>query len=437
MLDQEKILIFLKTTGPTLPSKVAKEIKTEILLASAHLSDLRSQGKIKVSNLKVGGSPLYFLPGQEGQLYRFAVGNINQKDFQVLERLKEKGVLQESSLDLISKVALRSLKDFAVPLHVIMGGKKELFWKWYLLSDEETNSIIKSMLSSYQLLVPTQKNDNDETEIITKNQSNEELKQNKETQMQLSGSQNEDLTNGVDSKLQQQKLVKDDKKIEEKVEKELEDNHEQREEQKQESKSEPVTDNSQNTKMEDKKKHEVHVNIENHKDISREELKKGSKNEFKKELKEESKKESKDESKRRLNKITEENSHLNEKKTFIQKVKEKITNKKNSSVREDFMPVIEDFFNKLNIKIEEHDIVRKNTEVNLFVKVPSVVGCITHFCKAKNKAKCDEKDLSSAYMEARVKKLPLLFIYTKEITKKGYEMLDSGAFENSIIKKIE
>ena len=81
--------------------------------------------------------------------------------------------------------------------------------------------------------------------------------------------------------------------------------------------------------------------------------------------------------------------------------------------------------------------MRKNAEMNFLVKVPSVVGEIIYFCKAKQKNRCDEKDLSAAYMEAQTKKLPLLFLYTKEMNKKAQEMLESDAFENAIIKKIE
>ena len=54
MQDQDKILQFLRTVGPTIPSKVAKNINTDILFASAHLSDLSAQGKVKISNLKIG-----------------------------------------------------------------------------------------------------------------------------------------------------------------------------------------------------------------------------------------------------------------------------------------------------------------------------------------------------------------------------------------------
>mgnify|MGYP001618780503 FL=1 len=157
MRDQEKILYFLKVVGPTIPSKVAKNINTEILLASAHLSDLAAQGKVKISNLKIGGgSPLYYLHGQEEQLYHFAAGNLNPKDYQVLEVLKQQKIMRENSLDLLSRVALRSLKDFAVPLHVTIGGNKELFWKWHLLSDEEASTSIKQMLMIREQTAPFQ-----------------------------------------------------------------------------------------------------------------------------------------------------------------------------------------------------------------------------------------------------------------------------------------
>ena len=146
MSDQDKILQFLRISGPTLPTKVAKHLNTPLLLASAGLADLSSQGKVKVSKLKIGGSPLYYLPGQEERLYHFAAGNVDPKDFRVLEQLQQEKVLRESALDLLSKVALRHLPDFALPLQVGFEGNSELFWKWHLLSEEETREKIQNLL---------------------------------------------------------------------------------------------------------------------------------------------------------------------------------------------------------------------------------------------------------------------------------------------------
>ena len=87
--------------------------------------------------------------------------------------------------------------------------------------------------------------------------------------------------------------------------------------------------------------------------------------------------------------------------------------------------------------MEQSEIIRKNKELDLCVQVPSVVGEITYFCKAKNKKRCDEKDLSAAYMEAQIKKLPLLFLYSDQLTPKVQEMLETDVFLNTLIKKIE
>jgi len=48
----------------------------------------------------------------------------------------------------------------------------------------------------------------------------------------------------------------------------------------------------------------------------------------------------------------------------------------------------------------------------------------------RNKKRCDEKDISAAYMEAEVQRLPLLFLYTGEISDKAQKIADSDRFES-------
>ena len=117
--------------------------------------------------------------------------------------------------------------------------------------------------------------------------------------------------------------------------------------------------------------------------------------------------------------------------------KKKIKSPKRKIMPDEFFIFIEEFLNNINVSIKKKETIRKNAEVNLLVEVSSIVGTTTYYCKARKKAKCDEKDLSTAYMEAQIKKLPLLFLYTNEITKKAQDMLQTGAFENAILKKVE
>ena len=62
MSNQELILSTIKTKGPVIPNDIAKVIETNILFASAHLSELVSSNKLKISNTKIGGTPVYYLP---------------------------------------------------------------------------------------------------------------------------------------------------------------------------------------------------------------------------------------------------------------------------------------------------------------------------------------------------------------------------------------
>ena len=69
---KEKIIFVFKKRGPSLPVHVAQETGMSILFASAFLSELLAEKKIKISNMKVGSSPLYFISGQEFMLEKFS-----------------------------------------------------------------------------------------------------------------------------------------------------------------------------------------------------------------------------------------------------------------------------------------------------------------------------------------------------------------------------
>ena len=391
MMDQDKILSFLKLMGPITPTAVAKNIKTDVLLASALLSDLSAQNKVKVSKLKIGGgSPLYFLPGQEDQLFKFADGNFNPKDYQVLLQLKERKLLREKELELLAKVALRTLKDFAIPLNVNIHGQTELFWKWHLLSNEEANKMIGDFISHQNPEVSAEEYPSEEKTL-----SKQEVKQEP-----------------VIEKKEEQEVKKPVPEVKSESKAEVV---------KEEQSNKVTSSSAEPTEPEVKKEPQIKEIPPETKPVVE------KKEEPTKEVKKESIIEKKEEQKK---------LSVEEKKSFIQKVKDKVT-KKRKTIDDEFFPQIEDFFNNLKITIDQKETLRKNAEMNFILKVPSVVGRITYFCKAKNKSKCDEKDISAAYMEAQAKRLPLLFLYTNEINKKSLELLEAGAFENVAVKKVE
>ncbi|MDP7457796.1 MAG: hypothetical protein QGH47_03650, partial [Candidatus Woesearchaeota archaeon] len=139
------ILEFIKIRGPIIPIQAAKEIGTNILMASAMLSELSAKGSVKVSSIKVGGTPLYYTPGQEIKLQSY-LKYLNDKQKVAYEKLKQQKILLDTKLEPVMRQALRQIKDFAKPLEVTSNQETSLFWKWYLLPNDEATRIIKNKL---------------------------------------------------------------------------------------------------------------------------------------------------------------------------------------------------------------------------------------------------------------------------------------------------
>jgi hypothetical protein len=133
----EKIIDILNEKGPSLPIQLAKQIGISSLFISAYLSELAGEKRIKVSHLKVGGSPLYFLEGQEEQLERFYTF-LHPKEAEAFILLKENKILKDSEQEPAIRVALRSIRDFA------KGFKKndEIYWGYFSASELEIDSLL-------------------------------------------------------------------------------------------------------------------------------------------------------------------------------------------------------------------------------------------------------------------------------------------------------
>jgi len=129
---KEKIITIIRRRGPSLPVHIASETGLSILFASAFLSELISDRKIKISNLRVGNSPVYFLPDQGHLLERFS-NYLKSKEKDAYLLLKEKKFLEDYFQDPAIRVALRNIKDFAVSFQ--KDGK--IIWRYFTIPESE------------------------------------------------------------------------------------------------------------------------------------------------------------------------------------------------------------------------------------------------------------------------------------------------------------
>jgi len=141
MLDIEQtkstILEIIKQRGPSLPVHISTRIQLSPTFTSAILSELSQEKRIKLSNLKVGASPLYLIPGQETQLEKFTE-NLGGFEKSAYLKLKENKILQDNQQEPAIRVAIRSIKDFAFPFKF----QDILYWKYFTVSNDEIQNIL-------------------------------------------------------------------------------------------------------------------------------------------------------------------------------------------------------------------------------------------------------------------------------------------------------
>lgn len=74
-----------------------------------------------------------------------------------------------------------------------------------------------------------------------------------------------------------------------------------------------------------------------------------------------------------------------------------------------------------DIHIKTYNEARKNSEIELTIAVPTAVGRITFYAKAKSKKKSNDGDLAATVLAAKARMLPAMYITTGEVTNKAKE----------------
>ncbi len=325
LVIKEKALQIVRSRGPLLPVQITKELGINVMFASALLSELVDKKVLKLSNTKVGGSPVYYVTGQEAKLQALR-DKLNDKQQKAFDMLKQQKILRDSEQEPVIRASLRDIKDFAHQLQVSAGNVQEIFWKWYLVPDSEAEILIKQKLG-----------------MTGKTPEHTNMQQ--EVQRHLS------------------EIEYDLKQLESKKEEMLKPAQKQKEE--------FVRKVTKPRKIED------------------------------------------------------------------QQVKEQKPAEQASIDETDkFMMQVLDYFKQNKIEVLSVKQIRKNLDFESLIEIPSAVGSISYFCKAKNKQKVTDADLSLLFVQSQIKKMPILFVTTGELTKKAQQLL-TKEFKNITIHTLK
>ncbi len=335
MPTKEEVLKVLREQGPIIPNQIKRLVGGDTVLIGAMLSEFIHNGIAKYSHLKVGSSPVYYTKGQESKLLNFKK-YLNQKDQRTVDLLREHKILKDSDQEMLIRVSSREIKDFAKQIEVTIKGEKVLYWKWYLTSKEEAETLIRKELNKWDKPVKEETNSSKATEAPKPKVLSEPTV--------------------VKTEQKETRNIEQEKPKEVRV------------------KSEPIQVKKEQT-----------------------------------------------------------TSIQTERKPAFEQEQTRMSQEAVSS--DDFSKQLHDFFNKKEVKVLEENIIRKNSEIELKLLIPSAVGNIEYFCKAKNKKKCNDGDLSSAYLKGQMTKLPVMFITTGDVTKKAKDML-MHEFKGLVLKQI-
>ncbi len=352
MITREQVLNAIKELGPTIPVRIKRKIGAEnTIYVGAVLSELYSNGAVLISNTKIGSSRFYYLPEQKEMLEEIAE-HLNEKDKRTFNLLKKERVLEDEKQTPLVRVSLRNIKDFAVPVRVKIGGEIKLFWKYFLVGEEEAKEKIREM------------NRERLAEIKRKEELRRiEINREKETEKKTSG-----------------------KEMGKEKEAEF-------------SKEERTEEESGKIEQEREGREETAGKIGK---IREERGKKGEAGQGGKEAKGGAKKYKEGE--------TEKNPLKKEKETMKKEIKSLLYDK------------FEDYCRENGISIEEKISVKKK-EVEAVVKTGTAFGKAEFYCKLKDKKRCNEGDVATAYMEGQARKLGTVFMTTGNIGKKTKEKI--------------
>lgn len=131
----EKILSYMRANGPSLPIQIGKVLEKDSFYAGAILSGLVAKKLVKITTARIGGSPLYYLPGQQEKL-SLLYDHLPLREKEAFSLLKEKKVIREDEAPPAMRVALAMLKDFAIPFK--QGATTA--WRWHLAPEELQHS---------------------------------------------------------------------------------------------------------------------------------------------------------------------------------------------------------------------------------------------------------------------------------------------------------
>ncbi len=135
---KNKIVDYIRENGISIPVRISKAVSLEPVFVAAILSEMVSSKMLKITNFRLGSSFFYYLDGQEKQIEQIGEKYFGGVEKEAFLLLKKNNILKDIEQKPAIRVALRNIKDFAVPFNK----DNELFWKYVFFEEKEESILV-------------------------------------------------------------------------------------------------------------------------------------------------------------------------------------------------------------------------------------------------------------------------------------------------------
>ena len=145
-IEREDVMRVIRQYGPLQPLEVKRKLgKGETTMIGAVLSELAHNNRVAITDMKRGSSPFYYDPSNPASLERVAE-YLGEKDRRTYALLKEKKVIYASTVEPLTRVSLANIKDFSKPFRYVIDGEERLFFRYFLVSEEDATKMVAEAL---------------------------------------------------------------------------------------------------------------------------------------------------------------------------------------------------------------------------------------------------------------------------------------------------
>lgn len=354
-IDREAVVRILKLHGPLLPLEIRKYLGTgDSTLIGATLSELAHHGRVAISKVKRGGSPFYYDPQNPASLEK-VWQDLGEKERRAFQLLKERRVINPDEVDPLTRVCLANIPDYAKPMKVAHEGQDLLFYRYFLVSEQEGQQRAHALLSPAAAPVPAA------------------------AVAPVPSSASSSVSSPAPATASAPTPV---------------------------ARTPPVTPPAAPRQQPVLQPAPRHLPAEQQQTLERPVP------------------------------VPRDHKAASPPKATVQQTPEAKPVKNAVVADDEFLKRIVQFCDAKGLVILEHIIVRKKAEVDLVLQVPTPVGTVEYFCKAKSKRKSNDGDVAGALLAAQQRRLPAIYLTTGEVTKKAKELTQTQ-LKGVLIKEIK